>query len=188
MKLPNLPDVRSSPGRGVAIAGHPGGKTGLDNRKMSPRRQISNAGEVKLERDCRSCRRNRRGAAVVEFAIVAPVFFVLIFGMIEFGQAIMVQQVLTNAAREGARVAILDSTTPTASVVRSKVTTYLKNSGINGATVTINPAEPTSAAFGEPVTVTIQIPFNNISWIPSPWFLKTKTLTARSVMRRETVQ
>ena len=46
---------------------------------------------VKLEKACRPCRRNRRGAAVVEFAIVAPLFFLMIFGMIEFGRAIMVQ-------------------------------------------------------------------------------------------------
>ena len=36
--------------------------------------------------------------------------------MIEFGRAIMVQQVLTNASREGARLAVFDSPTPTASV------------------------------------------------------------------------
>ena len=34
-------------------------------------------------------------------------FFLMVFGMIEFGRAIMVQQVLTNASREGARVAVL---------------------------------------------------------------------------------
>ena len=39
-------------------------------------------------------------------------FFMLVFGMIEFGRAIMVEQILTNAAREGARVAVLDSATP----------------------------------------------------------------------------
>ena len=67
--------------------------------------------EVKLERACRPCRRNRQGAAVVEFAVVAPIFSMLVFGMIEFGRAIMVEQILTNAAREGARVAVLDSAT-----------------------------------------------------------------------------
>ena len=51
-------------------------------------------------------RRKRRGAAVVEFAIVAPLFFLLIFGMIEYGRMVMVQQVITNASREGARRAV----------------------------------------------------------------------------------
>jgi Flp pilus assembly protein TadG len=144
---------------------------------------------VKLEKACRPCRRNRQGAAAVEFAIVAPIFFVMIFGMIEFGRAIMVQQVLTNASREGARVAVLDSQSPTATQVASTVTTYLQNAGISGATVTINPTEPTTAGYGAPVTVTVQIPFSKVSWLPTPVFLGTTTnLTSSTVMRRETVQ
>jgi Flp pilus assembly protein TadG len=145
--------------------------------------------EVKLEKACRQCRRNRRGAAVVEFAIVAPLFFLMVFGMIEFGRAIMVKQILTNASREGARVAVLDSQTATASQVNTMVTTYLQNAGITGATITINPTEPTSAGYGAPVTVTVRIPFSSVSWLPAPWFLTGGTnLTASTVMRRETVQ
>src|SRR5687767_15081283 len=67
----------------------------------------------KVEKLCRLCRRNRRGAAVVEFAMVAPLLFLLIFGLIEFGRVVMVQQVLTNGAREGARVGVLDDATKT---------------------------------------------------------------------------
>jgi Flp pilus assembly protein TadG len=151
--------------------------------------QIMPVAEVKLEKACRRCRRNRQGAAVVEFAIVAPLFFMLVFGMIEFGRAIMVKQIITNASREGARCAVLDSTTPTASSVNSLVTTYLQNAGITGATITINPAEPTTAGYGAPVTVTVQIPFSRVSWLPAPWFLTGSTnLKASTVMRRETVQ
>src|SRR3990172_3039118 len=47
----------------------------------------------------------RRGAAVTEFAIVAPVFFLMVIGFLEFGRALMVQQVLINASRVGARQA-----------------------------------------------------------------------------------
>ena len=43
--------------------------------------------------------------------MVAPIFLLLVFGMIEYGRMVMVQQVLTNASREGARVAVLDGTT-----------------------------------------------------------------------------
>ena len=145
--------------------------------------------EVKLEKACRPCRRNRQGAAAVEFAIVAPVFFLMVFGMIEFGRAIMVQQVLTNASREGARVAVLDSTTPTASLVANTVETYLENAGITGANVDIDPTEPTTAGYGEPVTVSVEIPFSSVSWLPAPMFINTDTnLQASTVMRRETVQ
>jgi Flp pilus assembly protein TadG len=109
--------------------------------------------------------------------------------MIEFGRAIMVQQVLTNAAREGARVGVLDSPTPTAGQVSTTVTNYLRSAGITGATVSTNPTEPTSAGYGAPVTVTVQIPFSSVSWLPSPLFLRgTTQLKASAVMRRETVQ
>ena len=145
--------------------------------------------QVKLERACRPCRRNRRGAAVVEFAVVVPIFLMMVFGMIEFGRAIMVQQVLTNASREGARLAVLDSPTPTAGQVTTTVTTYLQKAGISGATVTINPTEPTTAAYGVPITVTVQVPYSSVSWLPSPWFITGNTqLKAKTVMRRETVQ
>ena len=113
----------------------------------------------------------------------------MVFGMIEFGRAIMVQQILTNASREGARVAVLDSPTPTAGQVQSTVTSYLQNAGISGATVTIDPTEPTTAGYGAPVTVTVNIPFASVSWLPTPMFLGTSTkLRASTVMRRETVQ
>jgi Flp pilus assembly protein TadG len=40
---------------------------------------------------------------VTEFAVVAPVFFLMVVGFLEFGRALMVQQVLINASRVGAR-------------------------------------------------------------------------------------
>jgi Flp pilus assembly protein TadG len=111
----------------------------------------------------------------------------MVFGMIEFGRAIMVQQILTNAAREGARIAVLDATTPTQ--ITSQVTTYLAKGGISGATVTLDPATPSTAADGDPVTVSVSIPFSTVSWLPAPMFIAAnKNLVAKSVMRRETVQ
>jgi hypothetical protein len=48
-----------------------------------------------------------RGQALVEFAMVAPLFFLLLFGIIEGGRFILYYQTLNNAAREGARYAIV---------------------------------------------------------------------------------
>ena len=135
---------------------------------------------IKLEKVCRSSRKNRRGASAVEFAIVAPVFFLFIFGMIEFGRVVMVQQFLTNATREGARVGILDNSTT--SEVNAAVNTYLNSANIQGATITVNPSPPSGAAYGAPVTVTVSVPFSQVSWLPSPMFLSGKTLTASSIM------
>ncbi|MBN2580610.1 MAG: pilus assembly protein [Pirellulales bacterium] len=151
--------------------------------------QNASPSQGKLEKVCQSCRKNRGGAAAVEFAVVAPVFFLLVFGMIEFGRMVMVQQIITNASREGARLAVLDSPTPIHDEVVSKVTTYLDDAGIHGADVSLDPNEPTTgAAYGDPVTVTVTIPFSQVSWLPTPFFLGERNLVATTVMRRETVQ
>lgn len=79
---------------------------------------------------CRGFRRRqheRRGASVVEFALVAPVFFMLMIGIIEVGRALMIQQVLINASRVGARQAALLNTTSTA--VTGAVATYASGAG-----------------------------------------------------------
>ena len=61
-------------------------------------------------------RRRRRGQALVEFALVAPWFFLVLFGIIEAGRFILYYETLQNATREGARYAIVNgerSFTPT---------------------------------------------------------------------------
>ena len=62
----------------------------------------------------RGCVRSRpgardsdRGAAAVEFALLLPLLLLLVFGIIDFGRAINAQITLTQAAREGARLAAL---------------------------------------------------------------------------------
>jgi Flp pilus assembly protein TadG len=127
-----------------------------------------------------------RGAAAVEFAIVAPIFFLVVLGIIEFGRMAMVEQVITNAAREGARVGVIDDSTR--QMVEDKVRRYLASAGINGATIDVEPDPPSSAGYGESVTVTVSIPFDDVSWLPNPFFVGGKTLTAQAVMRRETVE
>src|SRR3569623_835969 len=133
----------------------------------------------------------RRGTSAVEFAYIAPLFFLLVIGMIEFSRALMVQQVLTSASREGARTATLDSTnnsgnpSPT-TIVDSADNNCLAAANVSGATTTISPALPVGA--GQDITVTGKVPYSSVSWIPSPWFLGGATLTAVTVMRRETTQ
>lgn len=50
---------------------------------------------------------NFRGQALVEFAFVAPIFFLILFSTIEFGRYVYYVQILNNSAREGARYAIV---------------------------------------------------------------------------------
>jgi Flp pilus assembly protein TadG len=124
----------------------------------------------------------RRAAAAVEFAVVVPILVLLVFGMIEFSRVMMVEQVLTNGARVGARKASLPGTTTTD--VTTAVTTYMTNSGLSGQTITVSP-DPSTANPGDAITVTVSISFNDVSWLPVPMFLGGKTLSASVVMAKE---
>ena len=149
---------------------------------------LSGQGDA-LDKMYRLHRKERRGAAVVEFAIVAPLFFLLVFGMVEYGRMVMVQQILTNASREGARSAVLDGAT--AAEVKSSVVEFLEESSITSVTdddIDIEPADPSSAGFGDPVTVTVTVDFDDVSWMPSPMYLGGQEMSASTVMRRESVQ
>lgn len=53
----------------------------------------------------------RLGQALVEFAFVLPVFLLLVYSIIEFGRYVYTVQILNNAAREGARYAIVHGST-----------------------------------------------------------------------------
>jgi Flp pilus assembly protein TadG len=141
--------------------------------------------KAKTARTRRVKRRNaaqRRGTAAVEFAVVAPVFIALVFGILEIGRLVMVQQMLTTASREGARLAVTESATLTS--VQSAVDTYLTNGTVTGATTTVTPTL-SSAQPGDTIIVQVQMPFDDASWLPTPWFVHNTTLTATSAMRRE---
>jgi Flp pilus assembly protein TadG len=55
----------------------------------------------------RSDTRRRQAAHIVEFAFVCPIFFLFLFGILEYSRFVMTLQVMTNAAREGARYAVV---------------------------------------------------------------------------------
>jgi Flp pilus assembly protein TadG len=136
---------------------------------------------------CRPRQVNRRGVAAVEFALVAPIFFLTVMAMFDFGRAIMVQQVVTNAARAGARQAVLDGAT--ASSVRSSVNSSLAAAGLSSATTTINPTDPSTAGYGQTVAVTVMLNYSQVSWLRTTWFITgTSQLSSTATMRREAVE
>lgn len=102
-----------------------------------------------------------------------------------------VQQIMTNATREGARRATLAGATE--SDVKTAVISALVNSGIPSTVatsdkITINPPDPNSGANGTAITVTVDIPFSQVTWLPSPMFSwgTNRTMRAFTVMRRDT--
>jgi Flp pilus assembly protein TadG len=83
-------------------------------------------------------RRDTRGAALLEMALTLPMMLLVSIGMVEFGRAYQTWQVLTNAAREGARIAVLPGTDDTS--VTTRVKTYMSDGQLSnsaGATVLI---------------------------------------------------
>ena len=151
-------------------------------RTTCTRNRVTN---TKLTKSRGIWRKKRHGAAAVEFAIVAPIFFLLIFGIIEIGRAVMVQQIITNASREGARRAVLEGAT--VADVSNIVTTYLANASLPSAAVAFPQGNPESVSYGNPVEVRVSIPYAQVNWLPTPLYLSGQTLQASTVMRRETM-
>ena len=102
-------------------------------------------------------RRLERGAALVEFAMVLPLLLVVIAGIVDFGFAFQRYEVITNAAREGARLATLPGYDPTS--VDARVRSYVQ-SGLslsNGAMNTVMPTSPASVVTTYP-DLTVPLP------------------------------
>ncbi len=127
----------------------------------------------------------RSGAAVVEFAIVAPLMMFMTLGMMEVGRMVMVKQLLVNASREGARLAVLPGAS--AEEVQSQVSGQLANESVSGVSVSLNPTALSTAPAGTAVTVTVSVPASAITWVPKPLFSFNTTLQASTTMRKESM-
>ena len=102
--------------------------------------------------------KNERGAALLETAITLPLVLLVTVSIFEFGRAYQTWQVMTNAAREGARISIIAGNTDTQ--VSDAVRTYMKNGQLPAyaaATVSINRNVPFGATTAS--TVSVSYPF-----------------------------
>ena len=111
----------------------------------------------------RAGRSGERGQALLETAFILPLIMLVSVSIFEFGRAFQTLQVLTNAAREGARVAILPSATTTD--VQSRVTAYLvagQLANSSNATVSVNQAVTMSIGANNAAAslVTVNYPFS----------------------------
>jgi Flp pilus assembly protein TadG len=79
---------------------------------------------VSVPRFLRRFRRNRRGSTAVEFALVAPVFFALLFAILETGIMFLAGQVLETITQQSARM-ILTGQAQTASYTSAQFATYV---------------------------------------------------------------
>jgi len=131
----------------------------------------------------------RKGAAMVEMALVLPVFLLLLLGIFEFGRALSISQMVTNASREGCRRAVLDGSTNTE--IETYVEDFLSGSiGINTSDVTVEfyvndvLANVSTAVETDKIKVRVEIEFDTVS-LTGADYLKGKQLVGETTMRHE---
>jgi Flp pilus assembly protein TadG len=127
-----------------------------------------------------------KGASAVEMAVVAPVFVALMMGQLESSRFGMVSQLLTTAAREGCRVAVVPGHTETD--VQTRINAVLSGSGISVGTVTPTAPSPytwDTAPQGTAISVSLSVPYSQVSWLGTPFFLNGATVSASATMSSE---
>ena len=156
---------------------------------------------MELLRRTRLEKHSRRGVAVMEAALVLPIVLIFLLGILEYGRYVMTLQVLTNAAREGARYALAHTEPVTLQGVtygnaNSDVQTIVNNAcagqKLTGQTVQVYESDAlgnnlgvwTNAAAGEPICVRISGTYN--FFIPGLLRLPNScAVTAQAVIRSE---
>ncbi len=128
-------------------------------------------------------RRGRQlGQSLVEFAVVVPIFLIVVFGVVDFSLGLKAWLTVTNASREGARVLVLGQTC-------SQVTTQAQNVASSlqpQVTVTITPSSCTGVT-GDAMSVTVHYTFTSVTPLGHFTQLLTGpiTMSSTSTMRHE---
>jgi Flp pilus assembly protein TadG len=119
-------------------------------------------------------------------ALIAPVFVGLVMGIIESSRLGMVSQLLTIAAREGCRVAVINGSSQAA--VQARINEALAGSGVSVGTVTPTTDDGsawTAAPKGTAITVSLSVPYSAVGWLKVPDFFKTATISASATLSSE---
>ncbi len=129
-------------------------------------------------------RYHHRGTAVVEMAVIAPLFLLAMLGALEVGYAYMTRQTVTLASREGARAAALPG--GTMDDVDTAVDASMAGADLTGHTTTSN----VSSMSGSDVEVWVEvsIPFSRASFTGGLMGGGSFDISSRSTMRREGVE
>ena len=126
-------------------------------------------------------RKGEHGQALVEMALVLPLFFLLLFGVIEMGRVGYAYITVSNAAREGGRMAAVG-------VLDEEIEKSLKNSAVSLnpmiLTITITPSFALRHS-GQPVTVKVTYPVQLIIPIINNVITNPVVVSASNIMRIE---
>jgi Flp pilus assembly protein TadG len=142
--------------------------------------------------------RSERGAAAVETAIVLPVLLLVIFGIIDFGRALDAKIQLTQAAREGARVAALPVAihpgASTATMVSDRVAASTSLTGVTVATGTMPDGTaqtiycPYSPTYRDSARVTVTYTFKFITPLSAIASLLKSTINGSDITMTSTAE
>lgn len=126
--------------------------------------------------------RGREGAAAVEFAIILPIFLLLLFGVVEFGLIMYAKGIISQASRAGARSGVVYRMPPRnhaneEQAIRQVVNGYLQIAGFTTVDPQISGAGGTT---GNPLTVQVVLPYH---YLMLPF--GDITLSATTVMNME---
>jgi Flp pilus assembly protein TadG len=135
--------------------------------------------------------KNERGAALLETAVTLPIVLMICVGVFEFGRAYQTWQLLTNAAREGARVAVVGGTTDLD--IETAVRTYMAAERLgNAGTAPVAVNRKVALGSNSGTEVTIQYPFSFILLDPAVRFVRPAsttgaplTISAVAIMQNE---
>jgi len=145
-----------------------------------------------IKRLLRRMRNTEAGQALVEFTMILPIFLMLLFGLVDFGRGFYTWLLVTNAAREGARIAAVqsDSNTIDQRIYDSFCDNYPSSCGIDHTKLTIQKTNVLGPR-GEPVEIDLTYdfdyatPIGDLIFILSGGTLTAPTITAHSSMRLE---
>jgi Flp pilus assembly protein TadG len=125
----------------------------------------------------------REGTAMVEFAIVAPLLFLLFFAAFEFCRVAMVRHTADNAVYEGCRVGIIPGAT--ADEAENEADRIMSSLGVTDAKIKVTPSKFNKET--EEVSVRIEVPLDINSFVPNQ-FVAGKKIIRELTMRREGIR
>lgn len=127
-------------------------------------------------------RRSRRGTAITEFAIILPVFVLIVMGTIEATSMIFLQQSLEIAAYEATRVALVPGSEQ--GNVEAAANGILSGRKVVDAVVSVTPADFDDQPYGTAITVGITAECEKNSLFAS-WFYQNRELSSSVTMMKE---
>jgi len=131
------------------------------------------------KRAWRRGRREERGAAVVEFAVVLPLLLTILFGIIEYGYIFMVRQTLQHAAREGARTAVLQTSVPPYTTATTRIDEIMAAANLGGF------AQSIAEGVDQIVTVDVSINYSQVTLLGGFFGIDDHPLIGSCSMRKE---